>query len=165
MTEPIIRVESPQALPHGQGSRARPARRDPGDRTGRLCVSDGAQRFGQDDPAQRYRRAGRAQLGPRDCRRGEPGGPVGEQAGPAGLQKMGFVFQSYNLLANFTAHENVEAPMVLARVGRRERRERTQSLLERVGLADRAHHYPGELSGGQQRATLRSSVNITPRSM
>jgi ABC-type lipoprotein export system ATPase subunit len=56
----------------------------------------------------------------------------------------------YNLLANFTARENIEAPMVLAKVGRRERKERTLRLLERVGLADRAHHYPGELSGGQQ---------------
>ncbi len=66
------------------------------------------------------------------------------------LQKMGFVFQNYNLLANFTAYENVEAPMVLSRVGRKERKQRTLSLLEKVGLADRAHHYPSELSGGQQ---------------
>ena len=66
------------------------------------------------------------------------------------LQKMGFVFQNYNLLANFTAYENVESPMVLAKVGRGERRQRTTNLLERVGLADRAHHYPSELSGGQQ---------------
>jgi len=77
---------------------------------------------------------------------------------------MGFVFQNYNLLANFTAHENVEAPMMLAQVGCKERKERTRALLERVVLADRAYHQPGELSGGQQRATLRSSVNITPRS-
>lgn len=66
------------------------------------------------------------------------------------LTKMGFIFQNYNLLANFTAHENVEAPMVLAKVGRKERKERAHKLLERVGLADRAHHYPTELSGGQQ---------------
>jgi putative ABC transport system ATP-binding protein len=66
------------------------------------------------------------------------------------LQKMGFIFQNYNLLANFTAQENVEAPMVLAKVGRKERHVRAAHLLERVGLADRAHHYPSELSGGQQ---------------
>lgn len=66
------------------------------------------------------------------------------------LQKMGFIFQNYNLLANFTAQENVEAPMVLAKVGRKERHLRAAQLLERVGLADRAHHYPSELSGGQQ---------------
>jgi len=80
------------------------------------------------------------------------------------LQKMGFVFQNYNLLANFTARENVEAPMVLARLGRRERKERTLSLLERVDLADRAHHYPGELSGGQQQrvAVARALANNPP---
>jgi putative ABC transport system ATP-binding protein len=80
------------------------------------------------------------------------------------LQKMGFVFQNYNLLANFTAHENVEAPMVLSKVGRRERKQRTISLLERVGLADRAHHYPGELSGGQQQrvAIARALANNPP---
>ncbi len=55
------------------------------------------------------------------------------------LLKMGFIFQNYNLLANFTAHENVEAPMVLAKIGRRERSDRAQALLERVGLDDRAH--------------------------
>ena len=66
------------------------------------------------------------------------------------LQKMGFIFQNYNLLPNFSAQENVEAPMVLAKVGRRERRERAERLMERVGLGDRSHHYPAELSGGQQ---------------
>ena len=80
------------------------------------------------------------------------------------LHKMGFVFQNYNLLANFTARENVESPMVLAKVGRRERRERTLRLLERVDLADRAHHYPGELSGGQQQrvAVARALANNPP---
>lgn len=80
------------------------------------------------------------------------------------LQKMGFVFQNYNLLANFTAHENVEAPMVLSKVGRKERVQRTISLLEKVGLADRAHHYPGELSGGQQQrvAIARALANNPP---
>ena len=66
------------------------------------------------------------------------------------LRKMGFIFQSYNLLANFTAQENVESPMVLAKIGRKERRERARKLLEKVGLGDRTHHYPSELSGGQQ---------------
>jgi putative ABC transport system ATP-binding protein len=77
------------------------------------------------------------------------------------LQKMGFIFQNYNLLANFTAFENVEAPMVLAKVERRERKQRTLSLLEKVGLADRAHHYPSELSGGQQQrvAVARALAN------
>ena len=66
------------------------------------------------------------------------------------LTKMGFIFQNYNLLGNFTAFENVEAPMVLAKNGRRQRKARAQELLERVDLGDRMHHYPSELSGGQQ---------------
>lgn len=80
------------------------------------------------------------------------------------LQKMGFVFQNYNLLGNFTAQENVEAPMVLAGVGRKERKQRARALLERVGLGDRAHHYPGELSGGQQQrvAIARALANNPP---
>ena len=80
------------------------------------------------------------------------------------LGKMGFVFQNYNLLANFTAQENVEAPMVLLKIGRKERRQRTTSLLEKVELADRAHHYPGELSGGQQQrvAIARALANNPP---
>jgi putative ABC transport system ATP-binding protein len=80
------------------------------------------------------------------------------------LRKMGFVFQNFNLLANFTAHENVEAPMVLADIDRQEREQRTISLLEKVGLADRAHHYPSELSGGQQQrvAIARALANNPP---
>jgi putative ABC transport system ATP-binding protein len=66
------------------------------------------------------------------------------------LSTMGFVFQSYNLLANFTAVENVEVPLALDGHGRRKRRDRAEELLEAVGLADRADHYPSELSGGQQ---------------
>jgi putative ABC transport system ATP-binding protein len=77
------------------------------------------------------------------------------------LQKIGFIFQSYNLLGNFTAQENVEAPMILAKVGRRARRERARMLMEKVDLADRAHHYPSELSGGQQQrvAVARALAN------
>ncbi len=80
------------------------------------------------------------------------------------LHKMGFIFQNYNLLANFTAYENVEAPMVLAKVGRKERKQRTTTLLERVGLNDRGHHYPSELSGGQQQrvAIARALANRPP---
>ncbi|MDJ0754144.1 MAG: ABC transporter ATP-binding protein [Ardenticatenaceae bacterium] len=80
------------------------------------------------------------------------------------LHQMGFIFQNYNLLANFTAFENVEAPMVLARVGRKERKERSTALLEKVGLGDRGHHYPSELSGGQQQrvAIARALANDPP---
>ena len=80
------------------------------------------------------------------------------------LHKMGFIFQNYNLLANFTAQENVEAPMVLAKIGRKERKQRATALLEKVGLADRSHHYPSELSGGQQQrvAIARALANDPP---
>ncbi len=80
------------------------------------------------------------------------------------LDKMGFIFQNYNLLANFTAQENVEAPMVLANVSRKERQERAKKLLDRVGLGDRMHHYPSELSGGQQQrvAIARALANNPP---
>ena len=66
------------------------------------------------------------------------------------LSTMGFIFQNYNLLANFTALENVEAPMALAGLRGRKRRQKAEELMELVGLADRAQHYPTELSGGQQ---------------
>jgi putative ABC transport system ATP-binding protein len=80
------------------------------------------------------------------------------------LTKMGFIFQSYNLLANFTARENVEVPIALAGLSRRERRGRVEQLLESVGLADRAAHYPSELSGGQQQrvAIARALANDPP---
>jgi len=67
------------------------------------------------------------------------------------LGSMGFVFQTFNLLSNFTALENVEAPMVLlGKWPRRERKARAEALLVSVGLGDRMEHYPSELSGGQQ---------------
>ena len=80
------------------------------------------------------------------------------------LSKMGFIFQNYNLLANFTAQENVEAPMVLAKSKRNERKERAAALLDKVGLGDRKHHYPSELSGGQQQrvAIARALANDPP---
>jgi len=80
------------------------------------------------------------------------------------LRKMGFIFQNYNLLANFTAQENVESPMVLAKAKRGPRQDRAAALLRRVGLGDRAHHYPSELSGGQQQrvAIARALANDPP---
>lgn len=75
--------------------------------------------------------------------------------------KIGFVFQSFNLLAKQTALHNVMLPMVYAGVKRRERIERAKRALESVGLGDRLHHKPSELSGGQKQrvAIARALVN------
>ncbi len=88
-----------------------------------------------------------------------------EQVAKLRLRKLGFIFQTFNLLGNFTAFENVEAPMVLGnKLKRKERKARTQRLMEQVGLADRMDHYPSELSGGQQQrvAIARSLANDPP---
>jgi putative ABC transport system ATP-binding protein len=75
--------------------------------------------------------------------------------------RVGFVFQSFNLLPQRTALENVEIPMMLAGVGRAERRERARQLLEKVGLGGRADHKPSQLSGGEQQrvAVARALAN------
>lgn len=63
---------------------------------------------------------------------------------------VGFIFQFYNLMPVLTALENVELPLTLTGLGRRERRDRAHLALSLVGLADRVKHFPSELSGGQQ---------------
>ena len=74
---------------------------------------------------------------------------------------VGFVFQFYNLMPVLTAFENVELPLMLTRLTRKERRERVELVLDMVKLGDRTSHYPSELSGGQQQRVAIARALIT----
>jgi putative ABC transport system ATP-binding protein len=65
-------------------------------------------------------------------------------------REIGFIFQAFNLIGDLTVYENVELPLTYRGMGAAERRQKTQSALERVGMAHRAKHFPAQLSGGQQ---------------
>ena len=76
-------------------------------------------------------------------------------------RKIGFVFQSFNLISKLTAEENVELPLIYQKVGRAERQQRVSEALERVGLSRRARHLPTELSGGQQQRVAIARALVT----
>ncbi len=80
-------------------------------------------------------------------------------------QKIGFVFQSFNLIPKLTAEENVELPLIYQKVSRSERQKRVKAALERVGLTKRAKHLPTELSGGQQQRVAIARALVTNPSL
>jgi putative ABC transport system ATP-binding protein len=78
-------------------------------------------------------------------------------------QKIGFIFQQFNLLPRLTAIENVELPMIYAGMGSKERREQALRILGLLGMAERGHHKPSELSGGQQqRVAIARALVLSP---
>ena len=80
-------------------------------------------------------------------------------------QKIGFVFQSFNLITKLSAEENVELPLIYQKVPRAERQKRVKAALERVGLTKRAKHLPTELSGGQQQRVAIARALVTNPSL
>ena len=78
-------------------------------------------------------------------------------------RKIGFVFQSFNLISKLTAEENVELPLIYQKMRKQERRQRVMEALNRVELTKRAQHYPTELSGGQQqRVAIARAIATNP---
>lgn len=80
-------------------------------------------------------------------------------------RKIGFVFQSFNLIPKLTAEENVELPLIYQKIKRTERQRRVREALEKVGLGHRAKHLPTELSGGQQQRVAIARALVTEPSL
>lgn len=79
------------------------------------------------------------------------------------IEKLGFIFQSFQLIPSMTAYQNIELPLILKGINENERKERTKEMLKMVGLFDYKDHYPGELSGGQQqRVSIARALVVNP---
>ncbi len=97
------------------------------------------------------------------------GVPIGDytenQLAKVRNRKIGFIFQNFNLIAKLSAEENVELPLIYRGMRASERSRRVRAALERVGLANRAHHLPTELSGGQQQRVAIARALVTEPSL
>lgn len=79
------------------------------------------------------------------------------------IEHLGFIFQSFQLIPSMTAYQNIELPLILKGIKEIERKNRTNEMLEMVGLSDYKDHYPGELSGGQQqRVSIARALVVNP---
>jgi putative ABC transport system ATP-binding protein len=79
-------------------------------------------------------------------------------------KEIGFIFQTFNLIPVFNAFENVEYPLIIAKIPKKERKERVRKMLEEVGIAAFSHHKPNELSGGQrQRVSIARALVVYPK--
>jgi len=76
-------------------------------------------------------------------------------------QNIGFIFQNFNLIDELTVFENVELPLIYNKVGASERKKRVNALIEKIGVAHRASHFPQQLSGGQQQRVAVARALIT----